>query len=282
MAANGADLREDPINLSVVMPVHAGADVGHLDRALTSVFDQTQPADEVLVVEDGPLTPAHDQLLSSLSTAHPSLRRIRLSRSGGVAVAVQAGVEAAQSAWIARMDSDDVALPHRFASQLEAVHSGRYDVIGSAMVEMGEHEDVSLGVRRMPENHEDIARLLRRSNPLNHPTVVFRRSLVLRVGGYQPLPHLEDYDLWARIWAAGGVLHNLTEPLVLFRGGDAMLSRRRQRGVHRAEWQLQQNLRSYGLISRPQMLQNLVARTAFRMLPKPLLRYAYRRLFHER
>jgi hypothetical protein len=127
----------------------------------------------------------------------------------------------------------------------------------------------------MPEDHDSIVRLMRLNNPLNHPTVVFRRATVLAAGGYQSLPHLEDYDLWARIWASGGVLSNLPEALVLFRSGDDMLSRRRQRGIHRAELRLQRNLRRYGLISAPRMVSNLVLRTGFRLLPRALMRHAY-------
>jgi glycosyltransferase involved in cell wall biosynthesis len=273
-------MRDDPFTLSVVMPVHAGADVDHLERALTSVFDQTWPADEVVIVEDGPLTLAHDGLLTTLENAHRSVRRVRLSRQSGVAVALQAGLEAAQNPWIARMDSDDVALPERFAAQLDAIRTGRYDVVGAAMIEFDSDEHEPTGVRRMPEDHVDIARLMRVNNPLNHPTVVFRRSLILAVGGYRPLPHLEDYDLWARVLAAGGILHNLPEPLVCFRADARMLARRRQAGIHRAEFELQRNLRRYGLISGPRVILNLVVRTAFRSLPAPLMACAYRRLFH--
>jgi glycosyltransferase involved in cell wall biosynthesis len=282
MASDSADMRDDPFTLSVVMPVHAGADVDHLERALTSVFEQTWPADEVVIVEDGPLTPDHDRLLSTFEQAHLSMRRVRLHQQSGVAAALQTGLEAAQGPWIARMDSDDVALPHRFATQVEAIRSGRYDVIGAAMIEFDSDEQETTGIRRMPEDHAAIVRLMRVNNPLNHPTVVFRRSLVVGVGGYRPLPHLEDYDLWARVWAAGGRLHNLPEPLVRFRADARMLARRRQAGVHRAELELQRNLRRYGLISRPRMVFNLALRTGFRLLPGPLMARLYRRLFHQR
>jgi len=281
MAGDGVQVR-DEFGLSVVMPVHAGVDVRHLERALTSVVEQTHPAREVVVVEDGPLTPQHDRLLTSWEEAHASLRRIRLSQQGGVAVALQAGLEGAQNPWIARMDSDDVALPHRFAAQLEAVRTGLYDVVGGAMIEFDSDEHETIGIRRMPQDHAAIVRLMRVNNPLNHPTVVFRRSLVLDVGGYRSLPHLEDYDLWARVWAAGGILHNLPEPLVRFRADARMLARRRQPGIYRAELELQHNLRRYGLISWPRMVFNVVVRTVFRLLPTPLMARLYRSLFHQR
>jgi hypothetical protein len=116
-------------------------------------------------------------------------------------------------------------------------------------------------------------------NPFNHPTVCVRRDVALTSGGYADLPYLEDYDLWARMVARGARVGNLAEPLVLFRGGAASLSRRRARGVARSEWRLQRNLVSYGLVSRPRGVWNWCARTAFRSLPRWVMRRAYRRLF---
>jgi glycosyltransferase involved in cell wall biosynthesis len=267
--------------LSVVLPVYAGADAEHLRLALASVIDQTAPPTEILVVEDGPLRAEQLVVLDGVEAGTVPLRRVRLETNAGVAAAVQAGVEAAASPWIARLDADDIALPHRFDAQLDAISAGGYDVLGAAMTEFEGDPGNVVGVRRLPEEHADIATFLKRANPVNHPTVVFRRDLALAVGGYRPLRHLEDYDLWARMLVGGARFHNLPEPLLLFRSGDSMLARRRQSGVFRAELTLQRHLHDYGLISRPRMAVNLAARTAFRALPRPLMRRAYRFLFHD-
>jgi glycosyltransferase involved in cell wall biosynthesis len=271
-----------PIRLSVVLPVYAGADADQLGVALRSVVDQTAPPDEIVVVEDGPLRAEQLAVLDGIDSSDVALRRVALATNSGVAVACQAGLEAAASDWIARMDADDIALPGRFAAQSEAIRSGGHDVVGTAMTEFEGDPSHVVGVRRLPEQHADIARFLKRANPVNHPTVVFRRDLALEVGGYRPLAHLEDYDLWARMLAAGGKFHNLPEPWLLFRAGDSMLGRRRQREVFGAELTLQRNLHGYGLVSTPRMGLNLVARTAFRLLPRPLMRRAYSVLFHDR
>ena len=272
----------ETLQLSVVLPVYAGADAEHLRLALASVADQTAPPTEILVVEDGPLRATQMAVLDGLEPGTVPVRRVRLDTNAGVAAAVQAGVEAASSPWIARMDADDIALPHRFEAQLAVISAGAYDVVGTAMKEFEGDPDNVVGIRRLPEEHADIATFLKRANPVNHPTVVFRRDLVLEVGGYRPLAHLEDYDLWARMLVGGARFHNLPEPLLLFRSGDSMLARRRQRGVFRAEMTLQRNLHDYGLISRPRMAVNLAGRTAFRVLPRPLMRRAYRLLFHDK
>lgn len=269
----------EPIGISVVLPVHAGAKPGQLREALTSVLLQTRPADEIIIVEDGPLGSDLTAVLDEIGGSVPLVRRLRIAENRGVAVAVQLGVEAARYRWIARMDSDDIALPERLATQMDAISSGGYDLLGTAMSEFRSADGALLGVRRMPTEHVRIVRALRSHNAFNHPTVLFRRSLALRVGGYRSLDHLEDYDLFVRMWSAGARLHNLPEPLVKFRADDDMFRRRRAPGIHRAELQLQRNLRAYGLISAPRMIWNLAVRTSFRLLPPPIMRWAYRIIF---
>ena len=91
---------------------------------------------------------------------------------------------------------------------------------------------------------------------------------------------MEDYDLYARLLADGARFHNLPEPLTYFRTSASQFERRTQ-GMWRAERQMQRNLVSYGLISRPRAVFNLVARTAYRLLPAGLLTRVYGALFHK-
>lgn len=268
------------LELSVVMPVYAGADAAHFRRALESIYAQTYPAAEVIVVEDGPLTPAHYAVLDDFADSDPVLRRIALPVNGGAAAGNQAGLAAARHPWIAKMDSDDICLPERFERQAHALADGSLDLVGSAVSEFDDAEDNIIGVRRLPGSPAQIAAYARRNNPVNHPTVVYRRELALSVGGYQHLPYMEDYDLCARMLAAGARMRNLDESLMLFRAGADMLERRRSPGIFAAELQLQRNLRAYGLTSRTDMAVNIVARSTFRLLPAPVLRFAYKRMFH--
>ncbi len=270
----------DEFDLSVVMPVYHGVDPAHLQRALDSIYDQTLPAAEVVVVEDGPLLPAQIAVLDSFADRRPPLRRVVLPENLGAAKANQAGVVAATSPWIAKMDADDISLPQRFATQVAALRQGSYDLLGAAMYEFEGEEANVVGVRRLPTEHADIARYFRINNAINHPTVVYRRALALSAGGYDQPRFMQDYDLFARMLMAGAVMHNLSEPLVLFRADGSMFGRRRKAAMFRCEITLQRNLQRYGLTSRPRMLANLAVRFTFRLLPPRLMRRAYARLFH--
>jgi hypothetical protein len=87
---------------------------------------------------------------------------------------------------------------------------------------------------------------------------------------------MQDYDLFARLMAAGATMINLRDPLVLFRAGEGMRRRRSAKEFTLLEWQLQRRLRSYGIIGRTRMLTNFVTRMAFRKLPPTFMRLAYR------
>lgn len=270
----------NPFGLSVVIPVYHGVDPDHLRHALDSIYAQTLLPEEIVLVEDGPLLASQLKVLDAYAEWTPPLRRVVLPENLGAGPANDAGLRAASARWIAKMDADDVALSVRFERQVEALGSGSYDLVGSAMNEFDGSEDNIVGIRRMPEDHDAICRYLRTNSPVNHPTVVFRRDLAMKVGGYRAIPNLEDYEFVARLVAAGARMHNLPEPLLSFRTGDAALQRRKARGIFVAEITLQRSLYHHGLVGLGRAIVNVVARSSYRLLPRTLMRRAYRRLFY--
>ncbi|TFB59208.1 glycosyltransferase [Cryobacterium sp. Hz7] len=268
--------------ITVVIPVYSGVEPGHLRRALGSMQEQTLPADEILIVEDGPLGAGLDAVVAELGGVDSRVRRISLAQNRGVAYAMQAGIEAAKNRWVARMDADDVSLPNRLEMQAQAASGGHYAAIGAAMLEFEGDEENIVGLRVMPLTEERIRRYVLTNSPINNPTLFLDRDAALAVGGVRHVPNMEDYDLFARLAAGGYPMLNLAEPLLLFRADPAMFKRRSARGMFAAEVQMQRNLRSYGLIRTPRMYANLLVRSAFRALPQRALRFAYALLFRVR
>ena len=263
--------------ISVVLPVHAGVSPDELRRSLESLGDQTLPASEVVVVEDGPLPQRLRDLLDELGQTLP-LRRVALEHNQGAGVANQAGLAAARGEWIAKADADDVNLPHRLRTQLDAVQRSGVDLCGAAMLEFVGEEDQVHAVRSAPLTHDAIARRMRVNNPVNHPTAFYRRSAALAAGGYPPWRYMQDYGLFARMLADGSSMMNLGEPLVLFRTGGAVTRRRRSADIRRLEVVLQKELQALGIVGRVRRLANTMWRTVFRLLPASAVSLASRRL----
>lgn len=260
--------------VSVLMPIHVGVRPEYLDQALTSLAVQSRPADELVVVIDGPITSEHESVLSRF----PDAVVVRSPQQRGAGHALAAGLAACTGTFVARADSDDINEPQRLARQLDLLHTSGADVCSAAMTEFEGDPARVVGTRSSAAVHAEFARLMRGRNPVNHPAVVFRRRAAESAGGYQELLFLEDYDLWARMLRDGSRFVGDTQALVRFRV-DGMHGRRTSRSLDRAELQLQRRLRSYGTVSTGRMWLNVVLRGAYRRLPRPVLERVYALLF---
>lgn len=270
--------------LSCLMSIYLGTQAQQLKLTLDSLAAQTRPADEIVLVEDGPISPEVQQLVAEFKQQHPQLRSVVLAENGGLGRALAAGLATIEKDYVARIDSDDVAFPQRFEKQLAFFSSqpANTAAVGTPVAEFEHTPGDRDTIRRLPESAAECARYVKLNSPLNHPSVMMRTKLIKEVGGYQPVHQMEDYDLWARLISAGYQLVNMPEALTYFRVDDAQFARRTGKGMFAAEKQMQRNLVSYGLVSRPRALLNLMLRSAYRMLPRGILRRAYGRLFHRR
>lgn len=264
--------------VATITAVYRGVDPNHLREALESVRAQTVSVDEVLVVADGPLTDGLEAVIEEMRLALP-LTLLRLPSQSGSGLARQAALVSASAEWIAVVDADDVSMPDRLERQLAAARTRGLEFVGSAVEEFDADTDKTLGVRRFATDDRALRTQLRTRNAFNHPSVMMRRDRAVSVGGYRHLPYLEDYDLCARVAAAGARMGNIDDVLVRFRGGGTSQRRRRIAGWFTAEVELQRNLRRYGLIPLWQVPINLALRAGYRLLPTELRHHAYSRVF---
>lgn len=269
------------LNLTALVTVYHRIDAAELTQALESLARQTRPADEVVIVEDGPVGAELRRVIDGFVSTHPEARTVVLARNVGSGRASAAGMANVTTEFVARLDADDIAFPERFADQLDwfTAHPDT-DVLGTSLAEFHDDPAEIVAVRSLPETHDEIARYARINSPVNNPSVMMRVAAVEKAGGYRDVHHMEDYDLYARLMSTGARFHNLPEPLTYFRTSPAQFQRRTGKGMFTAERQMQRNLVSYGLVSRPRSWVNLAVRTAYRLLPTGLLAVAYGRLFH--
>lgn len=265
----------DP-ELTVLLTVYHKICPGHLRESVDSICAQTVQPAEIIVVEDGPLPAALSRVLDD----YPDLRRFALPRNLGSAEASQRGLEEVRTRWVGRQDADDISLPHRFQRELELARELDVDVVGSAAQEFATDPDSPTAIRALPTEHERIYRYAAINNPVNHPTLLARTDALRAVGGYRDVPYQEDYDLVIRLLAAGYRFHNVPEPLVKFRVTDDQFARRKSRELTGSERTIQRSLVEAGMVSRPRATANYLVRSAYRRLPRSVMKAAYSRLFH--
>jgi hypothetical protein len=266
-------------DFSLLMSVWHGDDPGFLEQAFTSVVrGQTRPPDDVVLVQDGPVPDELAAMIAHLIDTSPvPTTLVALDANVGLGIALDQGMAACAHDIVARMDADDIAIPHRFAVQVPLVEGG-VDLVGSSLLEFGTDADDIVGKRVPPIDPAEIVRYARFHQPFNHPTVVYRRSVVEAAGGYRHLALMEDYLLFAKMIAQGCTVANVEEPLVLYRVGAGAYGRRGGVALLKSEWRLQRRLHEMGFTSQVQFVRNVVVRGGYRLVPEPVRRTAYRLL----
>jgi glycosyltransferase involved in cell wall biosynthesis len=263
---------------SLLLAVWDGDRPEYLRRAFRSaVDDQTVRPDQVVVVRDGPVRPELERALVELRCTSPvPVTIVALEHNMGLGPALNAGIDASWFDVIARMDADDVSMPHRFATELPLM--AKADIVGGGLLEFGADTDDIVGKRTPPTSDEQIREYARRHDPFNHPTVVYRREAVLAAGGYGDLPLMEDYALFARMLENGARAANVAEPLVFYRVGAAAESFKRRGGLAllRSELRLQRDFVHSGFVSRTEYLRNVAVRGGYRLVPWWCRRVIYR------
>lgn len=217
-----------PPAVSVVMPVRDAA--ATLPAALDSLLAQTMDDWELLAVDDGSRD-ASPGVLAAYARRDVRIR-VLSGPARGIVAALNSGLDLARGALVARMDADDLSLPERLARQRE--HLERHPAIGvvACRVRHGGDPASQAGYARHVAwtnallAHEQIAAARFVESPLAHPSVMFRRELVTRLGGYVEGDVPEDYELWLRWLEAGVRFEKLAEPLLVWNDPPDRLSRR--------------------------------------------------------
>ncbi len=266
---------------SVLLPTYYGDNPAYFQRALQSVgADQTLSPTEILVVCDGPVPADISDLLVQCEKGErpeihgtSAVRVHRLETNQGLSAALNAGLEHTSHDIVARADSDDIAVPERFAKQIPLMQD--YDLVGSAIVEFEDDENNTGMTRVMPLTSEDIRKTVTYRDPFNHPTVVYHRQAVQAVGGYEHLDLMEDYLLFARMVNRGVKCMNLRDALVKYRVGAGAYDRRGGSRLLRSELTIQRIFRREGITSRTQYLRNTLVRGGYRLIPSGLRKALY-------
>lgn len=204
---------------SVLMSVYAKEKVDYLKLSIDSILNQTVMPDQFIIVEDGPLTKELQSVLDAYVQVYKELFTIvKLPMNQGLAIALDKGLERSRNDLVARMDSDDVSLPERCEKQLQKfAENPELALLGTNIDEFYTTPEEIVSARVVPSEYADIVRYIRRRDPFNHPTVMFRRSEVVRCGGYGTLKRRQDFDLFSRMINMGCYAENIPESLLRFR-----------------------------------------------------------------
>lgn len=197
----------------------------YLKLALDSMINQTVSPDEIVLVEDGPLT---DELYAIVDEYKWHLHIVKNPRNLGLGLALNEGLKVCRNELVARMDTDDISKPDRCEKQLKRFdEKPELSIVGSHIDEFVGSIDNIISQRKVPTNSNSIYNFAKKRSAFNHPAVMYKKSAVLAEGGYADLKRNQDVDLFGRMLFKGYKAENIDEALLWFRSSDELAVRRK-------------------------------------------------------
>jgi len=192
-------------------------DEKYIYESIRSILCQTFEDFELIVIDDA----SNDHTAEILASfSDPRIRISRNSTNLGLTRSLNIGLDLCKGKYIARMDSDDISHPERFARQVDFLEKHPSIGVLGTNYERITIEGTHTGkVRTHRSDWELVHWLINFENPISHPTVCLRTNLIRQVGGYdENFRYTQDYDLWGRL-ARITHLANLPETLLYYRSG---------------------------------------------------------------
>lgn len=202
--------------VSIILPTHNGA--RFIERAIASVRSQTYTDWELVVVDDGS-TDGTAQIVAKLAEEDARIRVVQNENNLGIQKTLNTGLAQATGEYIARIDDDDAWTDHaKLAAQVAYLDSHPDCVLVGTGARVVDEEGRESFRYRFPETDATIRRSMLSKNCFAHASVVFRKDVALRAGGYgegTEVRHVEDHDLWLRLGTLGSLANLPTASVTL-------------------------------------------------------------------
>jgi glycosyltransferase involved in cell wall biosynthesis len=211
--------------VSILMPVCNAEST--LAECLDSIFRQTAPDFEIIAVNDF----STDASLAVLQSYDDPRLRIIENKEKGIVQALNLGLQHCRSDLVARMDADDVMYAARLEKQLDVLTNDPVITLCATQVRKFPEEIILPGYVEYMRwqnaclTNQDIENQIYIESPFAHPSVMFRKKTIVKLGGYKNGDFPEDYELWLRLFHAGERMMKLEEVLLDWRESENRLSR---------------------------------------------------------
>lgn len=268
---------------SVLLPLWYKENIDHLETALTSIVKQTVKPDEVVLIEDHPISEEMYgvicRLFENTGIDLNIYENFELDKKGLSAI-LNFGVPKCRNSLIARMDTDDIADEGRCEAELEEfMKDPELALVGSWVDEFDEDPNDIKAQHTVPSAMEDIKRRMKYTNPFNHPTVMFKKEVILACGNYDKnLKKNEDYDLWYRVVSGGHKCKNINRSLLKFRRGASFGKRRKNREQHLGKIALKRRMLEDGYMTRFEYIISYTMEKLYFIMPTGVRKTAFKLL----
>lgn len=206
--------------VSVILPAYNASN--YIREAIESILNQTYNNFELIIINDG----STDNTVQIIGTYKDS--RIKLINNGenkGLIYSLNRGVELASGEYIARMDADDISLPHRFEKQIEVMNQNSEIAVCGTYINYFGGSNGRFSRCQPKLQDEEIKKSLLIRSAFAHPTVMMRATILKKNGlKYdEKFRSCEDYKLWIDMATYGSFI-NIPIPLLKYRVSNSQIS----------------------------------------------------------
>lgn len=263
---------------SVLMSLYKKEKPEYLKLALDSMLNQTVAPDEIVLVEDGPLT----EELYAVLNEYPMLHRVKNETNLGLGLALNVGLKQCRNELVARMDTDDCSKPDRCEKQLARFAEKPYlAIVGSHIDEfVGDISNV-VSQRVVPTSSDEIYNYAKKRSAFNHPAVMYSKTAVLENDGYADLKRNQDVDLFGRMQFEGYKAENIDEALLWFRSSDELAKRRKS---WQNTWSYIATIRKFWKMGYASFIDYAmigIAQTGMYLMPIKIQNYIYKKFLRK-
>ena len=197
--------------VSIVIAIYNGEKF--LRETIDSLLNQTYKKIEIIVV----VNCTNDETIKILESYEDERIKIFETNICQLAFNLNYGILQSKGKYIARIDADDIAINTRIEKQLEIIKNNNYDIVGSNIIYIDE-TGKEIDFKKYNENDSDIRKDVYFKSPIAHPSVMYKKDIILKNNGYLNGRVSEDYDLWIRLMRNKDIkFYNIQESLLLYR-----------------------------------------------------------------
>lgn len=268
---------------SVLMSVYYKENPEWLKISIESMLNQTVLPSEFVLVEDGPLTEELNKVIEQYETKYKKLFKIvKLEKNQGLGPALKIGVENCTNEYIARMDSDDYSMPQRIEQEF-GIFEKHPDIgiVGTNVSEFIDTIDNVVCNVILPETNKKIIKYSKSRNPFRHPSVMFKKSEVIKAGNYREYYLCEDYDMWLRMIRSGCKCYNIQNIYVYMRIGEDFYKRRGGHKYFKSIKKFKKEQLKNGYFTRFEYLKSIIPHAIVCYIPNFMRDFIYKKMLRK-
>ncbi len=204
--------------VSVLMSTY-NESVDEVVSSVESILNQTYQDMELIIVLDNPNNIAVNQWIKEVACdLDGKVHIIEHQQNCGLVQSLNDAFAVAKGNLLARMDADDICMETRIEKQVKyMMEHPECDILGCNRIDIDEKDNIISNQRKVLTEDKQLKKILKFGSPFTHPSIMMRRSVLEKVGGYRNVKYAEDYDLYLRCLKEGMRFANLGEALVKYR-----------------------------------------------------------------